>query len=684
MIEARLLIKTLNMAMINNGFRNGSEHPEKLYLQLLDLEKEYRLLMDTSKRDAASLTPQLSVLASSSVKQRGKVVDQFCVIAKLDAEYCLEKSLESFIWKQIYYSEISETRKICAKSESNKVFTVFRKFLREAFTSFKHVISELCSHYGLRQLRALSCSLLDISKRPPGRRATEASRAAANRLAHQLLIYTGDVARYWQQLPLRYRQKAPLPEPFYKAASRLFPDVGLAYNQLAVVKSQFDALEGLEYYIRAICCAQPFVVAHRNISALFRQFLSGKDSVNISYRRDEARIGLLKFFATLFKADCELDFCLLAEETAKRLNPQNARMCWSSLVAAIGMAHLQLFPLGESTLAKQSVVTAAVVFVLSSVFYWTEKNQLYVQKDSACDSSLSCVRLVLLWLIQASRSEALMRVICQDVPLTHLRTALKCVLQSLICRRKANLKPLLLLVSPNPPVSTVTSRDLVGFLPVWPELNVAKSPQSRVFEELQNMVCELRDACGAFKGVFDDELDLLVKDFTCLFFNAQISQASSEKTLAQSVEPLETKFGPMSGESDESDDEQIIFAGTHAFNASLESSAPPNDVELLPLQPSIDSIKQHLPTSLVRSLFDSSDSCDLSPISMVENLATPKGEVRQSNPVFQAPSIWMDSSGVLPPLNFCEGRLSSVERLVDGGAKPKLKNQLTVESIWSA
>eukprot|EP00047_Mylnosiga_fluctuans_P021386 m.104247 g.104247 ORF g.104247 m.104247 type:complete len:706 (+) comp8879_c1_seq2:206-2323(+) len=256
-----------------------------LQAQLLSLEKQLK----TAMQDSEPMQPPL-------VQLRNELRDRYEELLFLDYDYACEVDVETRLWKNAFYRQIEEFRKLIRKRSASghgvdAAIRAFRGFLAIASGFYMALLARASIFFAIDGVLVDLPQLgLDgaIARRPNPLQATQPGLD----MCHRCLVYLGDIARYAEQQAdgdRSYRAS----RHSYEQALRLMPDNGAPHNQLAVLCTYGGDYPGAAYhYARSIMTARPSINAADNLARVLDDIHAALGQPNFAGNKQLLRLTL--------------------------------------------------------------------------------------------------------------------------------------------------------------------------------------------------------------------------------------------------------------------------------------------------------------------------------------------------------------------------------------------------------
>lgn len=203
-------------------------------------------------------------------------------------EFAQKHSVDSQLWKSVFYRVIEQFRKKIraledagnkrASGDIQQCDEAFKAFIEDSHRFYHELLTALMSTYDIPQAQDIIYN--------DARHNLCASLNSAQKLAiegcYRCLICLGDLARYLEQRQrsMEYAQA----ERYYKLAISLKPENGNAHNQLAVLATYVsNSFEALYCYYRSLAVKNPFPTSNDNIKLLFQKKKRNQNRSNASF-----------------------------------------------------------------------------------------------------------------------------------------------------------------------------------------------------------------------------------------------------------------------------------------------------------------------------------------------------------------------------------------------------------------
>ena len=172
-------------------------------------------------------------------------------LAQCDPSTYKEKDIDSLIWNDCYYKEISKQRKMRHMSTEE-----YLSFLKEGINNYEYMERKL-------------------------KKSTSPEHVLC---CYSFLIHLGDLLRYIYLEEPKNSESFSSSQECYLKAIQCDPSQGNAYHQLAVLASYKKSYcQALYYCIRAITCPSPFSTAFSNIPYHFAENTKNLAKFNSMY-----------------------------------------------------------------------------------------------------------------------------------------------------------------------------------------------------------------------------------------------------------------------------------------------------------------------------------------------------------------------------------------------------------------
>lgn len=202
-----------------------------------------------------------------------------------DFDFATKQGVENILWDS--HSLINNRyRKIVAKyrnPEQSKSVVERRKwekryadFLKTSQFYYKGYVQRLASHFkGLEELRIIADRLtLSTLSADDAVKVSKNTKEQLLSSCHSTLLRLGDLCRYRVDLNLKERnwEKA---NAYYALANDLNPDLGSAFNQMAVISlANGNHLDAVYHLYRALAVKVPHALAEGNLEIEFKKILN--------------------------------------------------------------------------------------------------------------------------------------------------------------------------------------------------------------------------------------------------------------------------------------------------------------------------------------------------------------------------------------------------------------------------
>ncbi|KAH3838145.1 hypothetical protein DPMN_111551 [Dreissena polymorpha] len=186
------------------------------------------------------------------------------------------RKAEEVLWRKVFYDIIQLVKKNRRHVRvGSSLETAYRTHLSSACGYYYHLLFRLQKEFKLKLDIKIDFPLLPDTnpsrfiKAVRQRDVTPAMKEWAMKTVHRCLICLGDIARYQQDFDSGLNATA---ERFYQQAWMLFPEMGVAHNQLGTLAtSRYFYCEAAYHYIRCLASEQPFEGAEGNLLRLFEK-----------------------------------------------------------------------------------------------------------------------------------------------------------------------------------------------------------------------------------------------------------------------------------------------------------------------------------------------------------------------------------------------------------------------------
>ncbi|PJF19661.1 Methylase involved in ubiquinone/menaquinone biosynthesis [Paramicrosporidium saccamoebae] len=208
-----------------------------------------------------------------------------------DVEFVAKSQLLEPLWRRLYYGVVEQARRaedeqvglevLALIDEGLGFFMILCYRLQKALDAFKDDMPLF-----IRTISKKKVVPVDL----------------VNGLIYESLVYMGDLMRYRHGSVSTQQADLSLAEGQYKRAAKLLPDLGHAYNQLAVLCCiQDEVLHAITYYLRAAMSVTPFPKSTDNLLAICRRVVNIPEE-RLALSEDPAMAAFFGLLARLMAA----------------------------------------------------------------------------------------------------------------------------------------------------------------------------------------------------------------------------------------------------------------------------------------------------------------------------------------------------------------------------------------------
>ncbi|XP_052793793.1 nonsense-mediated mRNA decay factor SMG5-like [Mya arenaria] len=246
-----------------------------------DLEKAkkvYRAAVDAVKKLDESLKKKKAyreVFSQDAVGLRYKL-REYCERLMFYNPLYYGRKAEEVLWRKVFYDIIQLIKRNRRHVRvGSSLETAYRTHLSAACGYYYHLLFRLQKDFNLKLNMKIDFPLLPDNnpsryiKAVRKKEVTTAMKEWALKTVHRCLVCLGDIARYQHDFDAGMNIVA---ERFYLQAWIIFPEMGVAHNQLGTLaSSRYFYCEAAYHYIRCLSSEVPFEGAEGNLLRLFEK-----------------------------------------------------------------------------------------------------------------------------------------------------------------------------------------------------------------------------------------------------------------------------------------------------------------------------------------------------------------------------------------------------------------------------